>query len=57
MCVHLFNWPVSSSLGRAGPVIITTSGEAEKILKSRSQNSLHFIALSKPRFYQGDIDL
>jgi len=30
MCVHLFNWPVSPSLGWADPVKTTTSGEAVK---------------------------
>ena len=26
MCVHLFNWPVSTLLGRVDPVKITASG-------------------------------
>jgi hypothetical protein len=30
MLVHLFNWPVSPSLGWADPVKITISGEALK---------------------------
>jgi hypothetical protein len=54
MCVHLFNWPVSSSLLWADPVKITTSGGAETLIKSRSQKSLHFIVLNQLMFYPGE---